>query len=52
MALILAAQMSKKPYLNSVFVIKKEDQLSLITEQIKKILANETTERITRFRII
>lgn len=36
MALILAAQMSKKPYPNSVFIIKKEDQLSLITEQIKK----------------
>ncbi|WP_141676700.1 hypothetical protein [Legionella jamestowniensis] len=52
MALILAAVMSKKAYQNSVFVIKKGDKLSLLTEQIKKILENETAESIIRFSII
>lgn len=51
MALILAAKMSKKTYQNSVFVIKKEDQLTSLIEQIKKILENDTSEAIIRFRI-
>lgn len=51
-ALILAAKMSKKPYENSVFVIKKGDNLSLLTAQIKKILETETSENVIRFRIV
>ncbi|WED42096.1 hypothetical protein [Legionella cardiaca] len=52
MALILAAKMSKKPYPNSIFVIKKGDNLGIIADQIKKILESETSEDIIKFQVI
>ncbi|CEK09314.1 hypothetical protein [Legionella hackeliae] len=51
-ALILAAKMSTKPYPNSVFVINKGEQVELMAEQIKKLLENETSEKITKFQIV
>lgn len=43
--LILAAKMEKKAYQNSIFVIT-DDDIPKLTEQIKNLLMNDTTENV------